>query len=57
LVWKMEAAEKASLDVANNGKIFGLENGSSIKGWMGLGKQREYIWFGKWKQQKRLDGT
>ncbi len=24
---------------------------------MGRGKQKEDIWFGKWKQQKRLDGT
>jgi hypothetical protein len=32
LVWNMVVAEKASLDLADKGKIFGLENGSSRKG-------------------------
>jgi hypothetical protein len=27
--------------------IFGLENGSSRKGYMGRGKQKEDIWVGK----------
>ncbi len=31
-VWNMVVAEKASLDLANKRKIFGLENGSSRKG-------------------------
>jgi hypothetical protein len=31
-VWNMVVAEKARWDLANKGKIFGLENGSSIKG-------------------------
>jgi hypothetical protein len=33
-IWfgKMETAEKANWDLANKGKIFGLENGISRKG-------------------------